>query len=229
MSDSPALSEQAELAERESRIATGLETFQQVGNDLLAIRDKKLYLLTEYATWDAYLAGKWNITRSYASRLMSAANTATALPNGNLIKNEYQARILAEYDPTLRSTIALIATARANTEQREVTATDFRVAGEVVSTAAVTGGVDLGDGTITPLDAALTQEQVEIVVRQHGHIRGKGKKRTYIVTPTPITVRQVTDVFGKIQMTVIFEGNENTAQQLFGTPGLNVSVWTEGE
>ena len=83
------------LAELEGIIERGLETFVEVGHALMEIRERRLYK-PAYATFDAYLKGRWRTlsSRSYASRLIAAARVVDVLPVGNTPPNEAQAREL---------------------------------------------------------------------------------------------------------------------------------------
>ena len=64
--------DRARLDKLETIVGEGLETFIQVGAALKEIRDDRLYRGT-HKTFDEYLQRKWKISRSYAGRLISAA------------------------------------------------------------------------------------------------------------------------------------------------------------
>ena len=93
-------SEAQTLAHYEAIIARGLKTFVEVGQALLAIREQKLYR-EAYGTFEDYLRQRWDLSRSYAHRLIDAAEvTERLLPVGNLLPvNEAQARPLASLPP----------------------------------------------------------------------------------------------------------------------------------
>lgn len=93
-------SDQWQLDTYEAAIAEGLVTFQKVGNALLAIRDNKLYR-AKHSTFEEYLDKRWQMGRSYASRLMGAAEVAnTLLPIGNIAPvNEAQTRPMNHMPP----------------------------------------------------------------------------------------------------------------------------------
>lgn len=82
------------LAKHESTIQRGLSTFYEVGAALLAIRDGKLYR-SSHRRFEDYCQERWKITRSYASRLIDAAETNEVLPIGNKPKTESMARPLS--------------------------------------------------------------------------------------------------------------------------------------
>ena len=100
------------LAELEGIIERGLETFVEVGHALMEIRERRLYK-PAYATFDAYLKGRWRTlsSRSYASRLIAAARVVDVLPVGNTPPNEAQARELVpllKEPETLRTVAAQV-------------------------------------------------------------------------------------------------------------------------
>jgi 16S rRNA G966 N2-methylase RsmD len=88
---------EALLAELEELIDSGLHTFERVGNALLTIRDQRLYL-DHYDNFEDYCHARWEMPRSRAYQLMSAAQVAEALSkkldNGHMPKNEAQYRAL---------------------------------------------------------------------------------------------------------------------------------------
>ena len=60
------------LAELEAVIAAGLDTIEQVGTALMAIKSRKLYR-DRFATFEAYLADRWKMSLDYAKKLVEAA------------------------------------------------------------------------------------------------------------------------------------------------------------
>ncbi len=81
------------LAELEIVIANGLQTFVDVGQALLEIRDRRLYREC-YKTFDDYCRERWGWSRSYAHRHIQGAQVARLLPIGDKPGNEAQAREL---------------------------------------------------------------------------------------------------------------------------------------
>jgi hypothetical protein len=94
------------LADCEQKIATGLQTFVEVGNALATIRDNRLYR-ADHETFEAYCQERWNIKRSYAYSLMSAADVVSAIADTGLPApaNEGQARELARVPEPERSDV----------------------------------------------------------------------------------------------------------------------------
>src|ERR671933_1531060 len=76
-----ALSEQegARLHELEQVIEQGLQTFRQVGEALLEIRDRRLYR-AEHSTFEAYLAARWGMARRTGYTYIEAAHVAASVP-----------------------------------------------------------------------------------------------------------------------------------------------------
>lgn len=109
--------ERAELATLEATIEHGLQTFIDVGHALLQIREMRLYRET-HGTFEDYCRDRWDIDRTYAHRLIKAAEVTETLrvtgtpmlPIGNigtggpvLPTNEAQTRPLTKLsDPELQ-------------------------------------------------------------------------------------------------------------------------------
>jgi hypothetical protein len=88
-----ALSKQqtADLRACEQVIDSGLATFRKVGQALSKIRDDKLYK-SSHKSFEAYCIERWDFGRSYAARLIQAADVPEVLPSGQQIQTERQAR-----------------------------------------------------------------------------------------------------------------------------------------
>jgi len=81
-----------QLASLEHTIKSGLDTFQEVGDALLKIRDGKLYR-ESHETFEAYCGVRWNMSARHCNRLIGAAVVAENLgPIGPV--TESQARPL---------------------------------------------------------------------------------------------------------------------------------------
>lgn len=85
------------LSELEGVIERGLQTFVEVGNALMEIRDSNLYRV-EYDTFEEYCRERWGMVASRARQLIAAAQTVTivtqSVDNTILPQNEAQARSL---------------------------------------------------------------------------------------------------------------------------------------
>jgi hypothetical protein len=88
--------EVASLAEHEAVIERGLNTFVEVGNALLAIRDQREYRAA-HSTFEGYCQERWGFTERRARQLMASAEAVgTIVPTGlPAPANEGQARELA--------------------------------------------------------------------------------------------------------------------------------------
>lgn len=82
------------LAECEATISRGLETFREVGDALMSIRDNRLYR-AQFETFEAYAEQKWGFSKTHANRLVAASSVAAILaPMGVEINSERAAREL---------------------------------------------------------------------------------------------------------------------------------------
>src|SRR5690606_13645921 len=84
------------LAECEAVIERGLETYVEVGQALLYIRDRRLYRET-HGTFEEYCRERWDWGRNYANKVISAGEVAGIIEErvGTNVPNEAQARALA--------------------------------------------------------------------------------------------------------------------------------------
>ena len=70
----------------------GQQTFIEVGQALLEIRDRRLYRET-YGTFEEYCQERWGMTRRHANRQIGAAHVVEVLgPIGPIPRTERQAR-----------------------------------------------------------------------------------------------------------------------------------------
>ena len=93
------------LASIEAQIERNLQGFVEVGNALAVIRTERLYRGT-HGTFDAYVRERWDFQKSYAYRLIDAAEAVQNLktsPIGDKIEvlpaSESQARALGKVEP----------------------------------------------------------------------------------------------------------------------------------
>jgi len=97
--------ERTEFQQLEAVIQTGLQTFFEVGNALMEIRDRRLYRET-HKTFDDYCNQRWQIGRAQAYRLIGAAQVVEDLsPMGDIPQNERQARPLSQLAPERRAEV----------------------------------------------------------------------------------------------------------------------------
>ncbi|MFA5445552.1 MAG: hypothetical protein WC262_11340, partial [Bacteroidales bacterium] len=94
------LDERSRLYQLEETIRQGLNTFVDVGNALLEIRDKRLYR-QDYSTFEDYCREQWGFSKNYANKLI--ASTEAVLNLGTIVpilpKTESQARPLTSLEP----------------------------------------------------------------------------------------------------------------------------------
>jgi hypothetical protein len=76
------LEEASRLTELEAIVDRGRQTFVEVGQALAEIRDRRLYRET-HPSFEGYLAARWDLSKPYASQLITASETvALATANG---------------------------------------------------------------------------------------------------------------------------------------------------
>lgn len=86
--------DQCALAECEAIIERGRDTFVEVGNALLRIREERLYR-AEFGTFQEYCEAKWQMSKTHANRLIDAAEIAENLtPTGVTPSSERASRPL---------------------------------------------------------------------------------------------------------------------------------------
>jgi hypothetical protein len=66
-------------------ISNGIQTFAEVGNALLAIRDGRLYK-AEFKTFELYCSTKWGIKQTRAYQLMEAAKVTNQLKSSKILE-----------------------------------------------------------------------------------------------------------------------------------------------
>jgi hypothetical protein len=85
----------------EEVVRAGLETFVEVGQALLSIRDGRGYRLVGYTAFEDYCRERWQISRSRAYQLIDAAEVASIL--STMVDNPATERQVRELTPLLRS------------------------------------------------------------------------------------------------------------------------------
>lgn len=102
MSESLTTTETTRLTELETAIETGLQTFTEVGNALLEIRDSRLYR-EKFSTFEKYCRTKWSMSKRHANRLIEATSIVGEMgPIGPKPTSESQVRPLAKLPPDQR-------------------------------------------------------------------------------------------------------------------------------
>jgi VRR-NUC domain len=86
-----ALLEHKRLDELEAIIERGVQTFVEVGEALMEIRDSRLYKQT-HSSFESYLRERWKMSRPRGYQLIGAAKLSTTVDTP--VENERQARAL---------------------------------------------------------------------------------------------------------------------------------------
>lgn len=95
------ITERTELEQYEAVIERGLQTFYEVGQALMEIREKRLYR-EQYATFEDYSRDRWQLGQSRAYQLIDAAAVISNLQSSTVVElpaNERQARPLTSLPP----------------------------------------------------------------------------------------------------------------------------------
>lgn len=102
------IEERNELERCEVVIKQGLQTFVEVGQALMLIRDKRLYR-AEYGTFENYCREKWDFTDNFSRRLINSSivvENIKSVPIGTVLpKTESQARPLTKVEPELQKEV----------------------------------------------------------------------------------------------------------------------------
>ena len=74
------VSRKQRLRTLEKEIRSGMEEFYYTGMKLKEIKDDELYKEDGFETWEAYCRERWEWSRDYALKLISAAEYRKKLP-----------------------------------------------------------------------------------------------------------------------------------------------------
>lgn len=167
-----ALDERSRLQELEALIEKGIQTFVDVGNALLEIRDKRLYR-AEYPSFEAYCTQRWGFQRAHAYRLMGAAQIARNVdPIGDSAVRESHVRPLRGLNEEEQRLVWEVV--KGTAPDGKITAGHVKSVVEVLKEVTQTRALDPGDGVqIDVSDAmkyAITEETYERMMRMKNHI-----------------------------------------------------------
>ena len=97
------IDERNELERCEVVIKQGLDTFVEVGQALLTIRDKRLYRAS-FRTFEEYCSERWSMSKPYSHQMIAAAKVVGNLSaHADILpQTEYHARPLAAIEPELQ-------------------------------------------------------------------------------------------------------------------------------
>ena len=98
------IEERNELERCEVVIKQGLQTFVEVGQALMLIRDKRLYR-AEFGTFEAYCNEKWQLKRRHIYRLIDSSQVVQNVSSRTQMppQTEYHARPLTKLEPELQA------------------------------------------------------------------------------------------------------------------------------
>lgn len=184
-----------------------------MGRHLLELKERQGWQVLGYKNWTAFLQGEFTYSRKHLYELMHAAPVLeTLLPTGNKISTKAAAAI-ATYDSDLHPAIVRTAIARYGT----LTESSVNRVGRVIQEMATTGHVDVGNGTSTPVDAAMDTEDVEAALRQREYIDA-GRDKPVKLLDTEAIICEVSDAdegLGSTYFTVrVLPMNNDTALAL---------------
>ena len=138
----------------ERRIATGLQTFREVGAALLEIRDSRLYRET-HSTFELYCTEKWGMPRARAYHLIDSAKVVAVLGDPSDLTNEAQARELADIESP--SEMKTVWAAVEKTKQPITAALIRQVRGEVLTPTSVQHADTPTDRLVASIGRLMTQ------------------------------------------------------------------------
>lgn len=126
MKDLLTIPQSKRLHELEKIIKRGKQTFVQVGLALVEIRDGRLYK-SDFNSFEDYCREKWGWSKPYCTQLITAARVVNQLPQQSAvaIATESQARELSKVEPEKRASVIELAGAKADAENRPMTARDI--------------------------------------------------------------------------------------------------------
>lgn len=191
-------------------IQAGKKHFLRTCRALARYNRLRLYR-EDYPSFEQYVKAELGLSRGRAYQLIAAGLLSTQVD----IQNEKQARELIQLPEPVRPLAWELAKDWASEAApgKDIPVRFIKAAVSVVVTAIETGGyVDLGNGDMTAIDAALTQEAHELMQRQRQHIKDSedGKKRSVrLVDYAPFRVVDADVLFKTAK--IVFE-DEATAK-----------------
>lgn len=183
----------------------------EMGRLLLDLKEREGWRALGYASWTQCLRCEFEYSRKHLYELMNAAPVIEKLLPKGYNLNTAQADALADFPAELHEPIVEATISRYG----DLSENKIRRVGGVFTQAVKTGYVNTGDGEIsTPIDAALTREDEEAMLKQKQHIADNGKKREYLIRHEQVK----TDARGRLLLADLPAG-----ARVF------VSVWIEAD
>lgn len=173
---------QEDMPEAEARTLTRdiKDSLDKIGARLLEIRQRRGWKSMGYASFRAYLAEEFVQSREHLYELMRAAPVQERLSGVGYSLSVNAAAELARYPVETQAAIAAATQARFN----KVTEKGIKVVGAVVSDLVTTGHVDIGNGTMSKAEAALTQQEVEQVLTGRAMVNGPRQEPELVIEAT---------------------------------------------
>lgn len=161
-------------------VATVRETTEQINQALRAagellqqVRDGKHYEVLGYDTFGTYLEREISVSSSTVYRILNTHQMNRVLNSQSReLLNQSEATVLKqlEVEEVLIVPIVVMADKRAETQGRKRCTRDIKTVAPVIKQLYDTGTVDTGNGFMSAIEKALTQEEHEIGMRQRQHI-----------------------------------------------------------
>jgi hypothetical protein len=162
--------EQSLLTDCENRIERGLS---DAVDAMRIIRNCKLY--RQHGTWEQYCQTRWAKPRQVINRMIQAATIEDELEQiGSQMEHESWAKHLAQL-PTIEDKQTALHLAKLTAPAQKVTAEHLKSTVKVVQDLIATGHVDLADGSMTTIQAAINTETQERLARKAQHIQDKSE------------------------------------------------------
>ncbi len=178
--------EYALLNNCEARIERGLETFIDVGNALMVVKERRLYR-AQYATFEDYLRQKWHFARSRGYQIMDAAQVASAMSTFVDTPPDKISHALALKDLEPEQAAAVWKVVQDTAPNGEVTAAHIKSVATVFKEVLVTKALDDGSGeqihVADAVTAQITEETYERLQRQAAHITANSRRETLARAP----------------------------------------------
>lgn len=183
--------ERADFAANEGRIEHGLNTFKEVGDALIAIRDGRQYR-ESYASFEDYVMTRWNMKRNYAYKLISAAEVVDNLEGvqtsvGTIVPtptNEAQARELAKLNDVDQVLVWKAVAEAAEKTGGNATAGLLKDMAETLVEIRDTGYLTINEELQLPasklFEERLQRDAEERMARQKEHIDASKKKQAHV-------------------------------------------------
>ena len=123
--------ERDQLTQAEEQIQSGLNTFITIGQQLVLIRENKLYR-ENYNTFEDYMLGRWNIKKSTGYDYINGYKFASQLQESTTVDiNDLKpsfTRLLQKYDPQTQVNLYTRATVIAQNEETDITSKHINLA-----------------------------------------------------------------------------------------------------